>query len=140
MWTEPPTRTQSFALLMIDPDTEAGDWTHWVIYNIPLDVRLLEENQPKTGPLTNGGLQGTNSFGTTNYGSPCPPQGTTHLYDFFLYALDTSLPLAAGATKEEMLAAMDTHILATLIVAGSYRRGRDSGPDSTYVPPTKNQG
>jgi hypothetical protein len=55
------------------------------------------------------------------YGGPCPPGGT-HRYYFKLYALDTELDLDSGATKDQLLEAMQGHILAEAQLMGTYSR------------------
>ena len=98
-WTEPPAKTQSFALIMDDPDAPAGTWVHWVLFDLPADTRELAEGVAKQKQLTNGARQGRNDFGKIGYGGPCPPPGNPHRYFFKLYALDAKLSLKAGATK-----------------------------------------
>jgi Raf kinase inhibitor-like YbhB/YbcL family protein len=120
-WSEPPEKTQSFALIMDDPDAPMGTWVHWVIYNIPATARGLSEGIPKDADLPDGSRQGRNSWRRVGYGGPCPPSGT-HRYFFKLYALDTVLSFAAGATKEELLKAMEGHILAQAELMGRYSR------------------
>ncbi len=120
-WSEPPEKTQSFALIMDDPDAPMGTWVHWVIYNIPATARSLPEGVPADGDLPDGSRHGRNSWRRLGYGGPCPPSGT-HRYFFKLYALDTVLPLAAGATKEELLKAMEGHIVAQAELMGRYAR------------------
>ncbi len=120
-WSEPPEKTQSFALIMDDPDAPMGTWVHWVIYNIPVTARALPEGVPADGDLPDGSRQGRNSWRKIGYGGPCPPSGT-HRYFFKLYALDTVLALAAGATKDELLKAMEGHILAQAELMGRYTR------------------
>jgi len=120
-WGEPPEGTKSLALIADDPDAPAGTWVHWVVYNIPPDRRGLAENFPKSGSPGDGILQGTNDFGRTGYGGPCPPSGT-HRYYFRLYALDTVPGLGAGATKRQLLEAMKGHVLAEGQLMGKYRR------------------
>ena len=48
-WKEPPAGTQSFALIVDDPDAPMGTWVHWVLYNIAADKRNLQEDLPITG-------------------------------------------------------------------------------------------
>lgn len=120
-WSDPPEKTRSFALIMDDPDAPMGTWVHWVIYNIPATARALPEGVSKDADLPDGSRQGRNSWRRIGYGGPCPPSGT-HRYFFKLYALDTVLALASGATKEELLKAMEKHILAQAELMGRYAR------------------
>jgi len=121
-WSEVPTGTASFALILDDPDAPVGVFTHWVIFNLPPDTRGLPEALPKDGTLASGALQGKNGGGSTRYIGPCPPRGTPHHYRFTLYALDKSLDLAAGASKDQVLQAIEGHILAQSQLVGLYQR------------------
>ena len=47
-WNDPPAGTQSFALIMDDPDAPMGTWVHWVLFNIKSDTRSLQEDLPIT--------------------------------------------------------------------------------------------
>lgn len=118
-WGEPPAGTQGFALIMDDPDAPMGTWVHWVIFNIPDTARGLAEGLPAGGQLADGSLQGNNSSRHQGYNGPCPPSGT-HRYFFKLYALDVALGLSAGATKEQVLAAMQGHVLAQAELMGTF--------------------
>jgi Raf kinase inhibitor-like YbhB/YbcL family protein len=120
-WTEPPVGTQSFVLIMDDPDAFGSTWTHWVIYNIPAESRGLPEAVP-TGPqFEDGSLQAITSTNTTGYHGPCPPSGTHH-YIFKLYALDKILSLDSNAKKEDVTRAMEAHILANAELMGTFSR------------------
>ena len=119
-WTEPPAGTQSFALIMDDPDAPMGTWVHWVIFNIPASTRNLTEGTPTDPQLSDGSLQGKTSAGSSGYHGPCPPSGT-HRYFFKLYALDTLLSLSDKADKKELLAAMEGHILANAELMGTFK-------------------
>lgn len=121
-WSAPPDPTQSFALIMDDPDAPMGIWVHWVLFNIPADKRALPENVPAEDQLSDGSLHGSNSWRRSNYGGPCPPSGSTHRYVFKLYTLDTQLDLEAGATKKQVLDAMDGHVLAHGELVGTFSR------------------
>lgn len=116
-WSDAPQGTQSFALIADDPDAPRGTWVHWVLFNLPAEAHEL----PERAALPAGSQQGKNSGGRVGYGGPCPPSGT-HRYFFKLYALDTTLNLAAGADKEQLLRAMAGHILAETEIMGTYRR------------------
>src|SRR5579859_2603609 len=97
-WAEAPAGTQCLALVCDDPDAPGKTFTHWVLFNIPLNPPELREGIPTEKTLPNGARQGTTDFGKTGYGGPCPPGGL-HRYFFKLYALDKPLDLAAGADK-----------------------------------------
>ena len=120
-WSDPPAGTQSFALICDDPDAPVGTWVHWVLYDLPADARELPEAVPSDAELPDGGRQGNNSWPRIGYGGPCPPSGS-HRYFFKLYALDTVLGLDAGATKKELLLAMEGHVLAQVELMGTYSR------------------
>ena len=110
-WSEVPAGVKSFALIMDDPDAPMGTWVHWVMYNISAATNNFPEAVPSGGQLPDGSLQGKNSSGNLGYNGPCPPSGT-HRYFFKLYALDAMLTLSAGASKGQLLSAMQGHILA----------------------------
>ncbi|MGQ9458922.1 MAG: YbhB/YbcL family Raf kinase inhibitor-like protein [Anaerolineae bacterium] len=121
-WSEPPAGTQSLALICDDPDAPAGTWVHWVLYRIPATVRELPEGVPKRDTLADGSRQGRNDFGKVGYGGPCPPRGPKHRYFFKVYALDVVIDLPPGATKAELLKAMEGHVLAQGELMGRYGR------------------
>jgi Raf kinase inhibitor-like YbhB/YbcL family protein len=121
-WGQVPVGTASFALTVDDPDAPIRAFTHWIVFNLPPDTRGLPEAVPKDGKLANGALQGKNGFGRIGYAGPCPPSGALHHYRFTLYALDTSLDLAASASKEQVLEAMQGHVLAESQLIGIYQR------------------
>jgi Raf kinase inhibitor-like YbhB/YbcL family protein len=120
-WGDLPTGTKSIALISDDPDAPVGTWVHWVLYNLPPDVRALPENIPPKKTLENGAVHGTNDFKRPGYGGPCPPGGT-HRYFFKIYALDKKMDLAPGATKAQLVKAMEGHILDSGQLMGKYKR------------------
>lgn len=75
-WGDPPEKTQSFALIMDDPDAPMGTWVHWVLFNIPTTARSLAEGISAEAELADGGRHGLNSWRKLGYGGPCPPGGT----------------------------------------------------------------
>lgn len=121
LWSTPPQNTQSLALIVDDPDAPAGTFVHWVVYNLPIEHHQLPERVAAQPTIPGGGIQGRNDFGRLGYGGPCPPSGT-HRYFFKLYALDRSLDLAQGATKAQLLYAMESHVLAKTELVGLYKR------------------
>lgn len=121
-WENPPPRTKAFALIADDPDAPVGTWVHWVIYDLPGEIRDLREGVATAETLPNGAKQGMNDFGKVGYGGPCPPRGPAHRYFFKLYALDGPTNLKPRATKEQLLRAMKGHILAETQLMGKYKR------------------
>ncbi len=122
LWEGVPEGTLSLALIMDDPDAPVGTWVHWVVYDLPAAMSGLEEGVPPEPELPGGGRHGTNSWRRLGYGGPCPPGGT-HRYFFKLYALDVEeLGLPAGASKGEVLRAMEGHVLAEAALMGRYGR------------------
>ena len=120
-WSGTPEAAKSIALICDDPDAPAGIWVHWVIFNIPASANKLNENIPFDKVLEDGAVQGKNDFRKIGYGGPCPPGGI-HRYFFKIYALDKRLELKPGATKGELLNAMEGHILAEGKLMGRYSR------------------
>jgi hypothetical protein len=121
-WADAPHATQSFALIVDDPDAPAGDWVHWVVFNLPATTRALPGGLAPGAKLISGGRQGRNDFGRVAYGGPCPPPGPAHHYHFKLYALDTIVDLPSGASKADLQEAMQDHVLAQAELIGRYRR------------------
>ena len=138
-WAEAPEGTQSLALVAEDADHHTGTWVLWVLYNIPSDTTGLPEAiSTSTEVLPDGTTQGTNDNKNIGYEGPCPPAlvfsmrhtpsgavgDPPHRFYFRLYALDTDLALASGATRNELLSAMDGHILAQANTMGKYTTPR----------------
>ncbi len=121
-WSDVPAGTQSFVLIVDDPDAPFGTWVHWVAYDIPKDAAGLKEDVPKKFMLDNGTRQGFNSFRRIGYGGPCPPPGRPHRYVFRLYALDTVLRLGPGAGKGALTRAMRGHVLNEARLTGRFGR------------------
>ena len=121
-WEGLPAGTKSIALICDDPDAPMKTWVHWVIWNIPGDVKELSENIPPDKTLPDGSKQGITDFRRHGYGGPCPPSGT-HRYYFKIYALDANLDLVNTATKKDLLKTMEGHhILAEGQLMGKYKR------------------
>jgi Raf kinase inhibitor-like YbhB/YbcL family protein len=124
-WSDIPPNTKSFALICEDSDAPLGVFTHWVLYNLPPTVTELPEGAPAEGRLANGAIQGRNDFKRIGYGGPCPPpKDGARRYFFRLYAPDAELQLQAGAHREDIVLAMEGHVLATGQLMGAYQRKR----------------
>jgi Raf kinase inhibitor-like YbhB/YbcL family protein len=121
-WTAPPEGTKTFALVCEDPDAPRGTWVHWVVFNLPASLRELKEGVPAKEEIANGARQGKNDSGEVGFGGPGPPKGKAHRYFFKLYALDAAIDLPAGTTRDELFAAMKSHVLAEGKLMGTYQR------------------
>lgn len=121
-WSGMPSDTRSIALISDDPDAPGRTWVHWVVYGLPAGTQGLPEGVPARDTLTQGGRHGVTDFGRREYGGPCPPRGGPHRYFFKVYALGKEVTLAAGATKAELEADMQGHILAQGQLMGRYQR------------------
>jgi len=100
------------ALIVTDPDAPGRTFVHWVLYDLPAGAQSLPEGLPTQYQLPDGSRQGRNDFGNLGYGGPCPPGHSPHHYVFTLYALDAKLNLPVGATRAQVEAAMQGHVLA----------------------------
>ena len=123
-WDGAPAETNDYALIMDDPDAPGGTYTHWVLYNMGSAALSLPEGL-ETVPMPAYGLagfQGNNDGGGIGYGGPCPPPNGPHRYRFTLYALDETVDLEPGATKDELMSAIEGHILADAELVGTYGR------------------
>lgn len=93
MWDHAPKGTKSFAVTMYDPDAPTGSgWWHWVMFDIPADVRELVSNAGNIseGLAPKNAIQSLTNYGTQGYGGPCPPEGHgLHQYIITVYALKT---------------------------------------------------
>lgn len=165
-WTDPPEGTQSFALICHDPDVPSVgddvnqegrsvpadlarvDFYHWVLVNMPADLRALDEGAASQGVTAGGkppgprsyGLAGINSYTDWfagdadmggdygDYDGPCPPWNDTivHHYHVTLYALSVpAVDVPAGFGGAEALAAIAPHVLARSAHVGTYTMNRD---------------
>lgn len=111
-----PANAKTLVLIVDDPDAPAGDWVHWLVWNInPATTEINEGKKPEEA------TEGTTDFGKPGWGGPCPPGGT-HRYQFKLYALDKILSLPVTTRKADLQAAMSAHIIDQSILIGMYKR------------------
>jgi Raf kinase inhibitor-like YbhB/YbcL family protein len=117
-WSSLPQGTKEIALICDDPDAPTQKpFVHWVAYKIPADRRGLPEGS------TEGALEGINDFGEVGYDGCMPPRGHgVHHYHFKVYALDTELDTPAGLSKDELLAAIEGHVLDEGELVGTFER------------------
>ena len=131
-WSNLPAGTQSLALICDDPKVvEIGmmetPFVHWIVYNIPASASgipggLSSEAEPNASGLA-GMINGNNGLGRPGYFGPRPPaNGQLHQYEFRIYALDADLDLDSGLNKDQLLEAIEGHVLGTGLLMGHYER------------------
>lgn len=121
-WINPPPSTKSFALIVDDPDAPGKVWVHWIVFNIPATMQSLAAGVKQENTF----IYGITDFyymkhSGWQYGGPCPPSGKHH-YHFTLYALDTMLNLPQDTEKDDLLNAMQGHIISKATLIGLYQR------------------
>jgi Raf kinase inhibitor-like YbhB/YbcL family protein len=104
----PPKGTKTLAVVMDDTDSPFG-FVHWVVYNIPSDVRTMAEGASSQKKLPTGVTEGVNSADTVGYVGPCH---RGHHYVVRVYALDLVARLSPGSTKRQLALAVKGHVLA----------------------------
>jgi Raf kinase inhibitor-like YbhB/YbcL family protein len=87
---------------------------HWIVWSVPPDAEEIPEDWTHSDAV-----QGQNDFGETEHGGPNPPD-RKHTYRFVVYALDTTLALGRGATKEDFQDAATGHVLGDAELKGTY--------------------
>ncbi|GMQ84883.1 MAG: YbhB/YbcL family Raf kinase inhibitor-like protein [Acidimicrobiia bacterium] len=162
LWTDPPDSTKSFALICHDRDVPTQpddvnqegrevpadlartDFFHWVLIDLPPDLREIGEGTFAAGVVErgrdtsespHGSRQGSNDYTSwfagdedmagiySGYDGPCPPWNDTliHHYTFTLWALDADgLDLAEIFTGQDVRNSIEGHVLATASITGSY--------------------
>jgi Raf kinase inhibitor-like YbhB/YbcL family protein len=126
-WKNVPPGTQSFTLLMHDPDValqkKLDDVTHWLIFNIPGTATELQGGVPAEAKLSDGTVNAKNLRGGVGYMGPgAPAAGPYHHYTFELFALDTKLDLGPDASRADVMKAIDGHILAKGVLEGRFHQ------------------
>jgi len=125
----PPDTLKTYAVIFHDVENSSNkttvDTLHWTAFNIPGTAKGLPEGLG-TGDLADGtrngpGIMAGRGGGTPpGYFGPGAPAGPFHHYIFEFYALDTKLDLPASATRDELLKAMDGHVVGKAAYVGRF--------------------
>jgi Raf kinase inhibitor-like YbhB/YbcL family protein len=124
-WSDAPAATQSFALIVDDPDAPdprapKTTWVHWVLYNLPATATALPEGATSAN-LPTGTREGVNDWGRAGFGGPCPPIGR-HRYFHKLYALDVVLGDLGKPRKADLEKAIQGHVIGEAVLIGTYEK------------------
>jgi len=117
--TSVPASAETLFLVVDDPDARepAGKiWDHWVVWNIDPDIGTIPEDWDAS---THGATEGANDYGENGWGGPNPPD-REHTYRFLLYALDTTLDVDTGATKDDLYDAAEGYVVGKAHLEGTY--------------------
>jgi len=125
--TETPKELQTYAVIFHDIENATArgttDTLHWTMFNIPGTAKGLPEGLG-AGDLPDGSRNGPgiNARGGNpgSYFGPGAGPGPFHHYVFEFYALDTKLDLAATATRDELLKAMEGHVIGKAAYVGRF--------------------
>lgn len=123
-WENSPAGTKSFAIIIIDLHPIANNWVHWMVNNIPADIKLIEESASGSKKMPQGSKELDNSFGWNGYGGPQPPKGSgLHKYEVTLYALNLEkLELDKHTSLKTFQKAIEGKVIATAKIVGLFER------------------
>jgi Raf kinase inhibitor-like YbhB/YbcL family protein len=115
-WHDAPPGTQSFVLMLEDPDAPGGAFRHWGVYNIPAGKAALPR-----GVTPKQVLSAVNDFGRTGYDGPCPPPGGVHHYHFQLAALNrAALAVPPNARIAALWQEAQPYVIAKAELIGTF--------------------
>jgi Raf kinase inhibitor-like YbhB/YbcL family protein len=109
-------------VIVEDPDAPSGTFIHWVLFNIPSDQNQLPEGIAVKPDVPGIGRQSLNDAQTHGYYGPCPPPGKPHRYFFKIFAIDRILDLPGDCTAAQLQQAMQSHLLDSGSLMGTYHR------------------
>jgi len=132
-WTGVPEGTVSIAMIMESDQVRGESWSHWVIWNIPGDATGLAAAVATTTEVRAIGpsaRQGVNDYKTIGYSGPCPVPVTVidgqakvkivFEYFFRVYALDVMLELGPDISNNQLLRAIEGHIIGGGEIKGEF--------------------
>ena len=113
--SEVPAETKTLAIICYDPDAPGRDgFYHWTVWNLPADTTTITSNS-----IPIGAVEGITSWGRPGWNGPQPPFGT-HRYQFYVYALNTTLDLPSDTKPKELIAALTPHIIDQAMLTGKF--------------------
>lgn len=122
-WSNAPTGTTSYALVMDDEVSPCGTGDnackHWSVYGIPVSESGLAQGVAISS--ITGATEGSNYTGSTGYAGPCPPN--QHTYTFTVYALDSNMPVVSsgtGLTRSMFETIFSYYILDSATITGIF--------------------
>lgn len=122
-WSAPPPGTQE--LIIIVEEASASTATpecHWLVWGLAGQRgKLLEgEVPPRTGK---------NARGNSEWLLPAPPEGETRHYVFQIFASELPLILMPGATRADLIAALQGNVTACALLYAPFTGSSDEDWD-----------
>ena len=129
-WSNAPSNTRSYTLIVEDQNGQVN----WIVYNIAAINNSIPKGGDNSRPHPPGSTFGTNYEDVIDYYGPNPASGQLVTYYFRLYALDTILDeqTLGHAYKDQILAAMQGHILNEASVSGKFIKLELNSTGRTY--------
>jgi Raf kinase inhibitor-like YbhB/YbcL family protein len=121
-WEDLPGIANCLIIILDDPDSASGCWTHWIVCNIPVNINSLPRNISNEDLQKWGAKTIKNDFGNPYYQGPCPRKGPAHHYDFHLYALDKKLDIMTESKRKDVDELMQSHIVGSAELIGLFAR------------------
>jgi Raf kinase inhibitor-like YbhB/YbcL family protein len=124
---QPPEGLQTYAIVFRDMENSTNkgttDTLHWTAFNIPGTAKGLPEGLP-AGDLPDGTRNGPGIARMRGpqgaYFGPGAGPGPFHHYVFEFFALDTKLDLPGTATRDDLLKAMEGHVIGKAVYFGRF--------------------
>ena len=126
--TQAPAELQTYAVVFHDIENSTNktttDTLHWTAFNIPGSAKGMPEGLGP-GDLPDGtrngpGIAARGGQAPGAYFGPGAGVGPFHHYVFEFDALDSKLDLAANATRDDLMKAMDGHIVGKAAYVGRF--------------------
>lgn len=125
-WSAPPAGSQELVLVVEDPAGRGGGQPgeaqcHWLVWGLAAQRgKLLEGEVPPR--------VGKNAKRNSEWLLPEPPHDDPpHSYVFQLFALDLPLTLMPGASRGDLVSAMQGHVLGMALLTAQYAREEEDG-------------
>ncbi|WEV74654.1 YbhB/YbcL family Raf kinase inhibitor-like protein [Bifidobacterium sp. ESL0798] len=115
-----PNDAKSLAVVLRDMSHPLfGEMTHWIIWDLPVMDTLPSEIARGARPGIDDAVQGI-AYGWHRYRGPKPPKGTSHRYEFTIYAIDRKLGLGPMTSYRKLRAELDGKVLGVGNVGGTF--------------------
>lgn len=109
-WTGVPDRTKSLVVILERQDNGKPPAWLWILFNVDPQKGFIDPNLPHQADLPDGSRHARNVYNKAEYTGPCEPKGKIP-YALRLFALDTKPDVASGIGSDDLVRAMNGHII-----------------------------